>query len=89
MPPGEASRLEAERTIKWCFHIRQIYILKMRKLLKDCKQKVEVSLTRAAECIEVDDRINVCVDNRDIRLLQNHILRIVCTILSPVLNQFF
>ena len=53
MPSGEASRLEAERTIKWCFHIRQKYILKMRKLLKDCKQKVEVSLTRAAECLEV------------------------------------
>ena len=58
MPSGEASRLEAERIIKWCFHIRQKYILKIRKLLKDCKEKVEVSLTRGAECLEVDDRIN-------------------------------
>ena len=37
----------------------------MRKLLKDCKEKVEVSLTRAAECLEVDDRINaLCGQSR-------------------------
>ena len=38
----------------------------MRKLLKNCKQKVEVSVTRAAECLEVDDRINaLCGQSRD------------------------
>ena len=65
MPPGGTSRLEAERMIKWCFHIRQKYIMEMKKLLKDCKEKVEVSLTRTAECLEVDVRINaLCGESR-------------------------
>lgn len=49
MPSLSENRLEAERIAKWCFHIRELYILQMRRVLSKCKEKAEICLTRAAE----------------------------------------
>lgn len=47
-------RLEAERLVRWSFVARQKLITVMNKTLKSVKEKVEVCLTRSADCPAVN-----------------------------------
>ena len=67
-------RLEVEKVVRWCIHIRDSYIRNMNKMLTLLKNKSETCLTAFAECSTVDDKLCALCADLNIQLL----LKIIC-----------
>ncbi|XP_066589551.1 reticulocyte-binding protein homolog 1-like [Prorops nasuta] len=59
IPSITECRLQAQRIVKWCMYIRKTHITHMQKVLKQAKQKAEISITRYNELKENESVENI------------------------------
>lgn len=68
-------RLEAERILRWCMHIRDSYVRNMYKILALLKKKSEICLTLATECSTIDDKLHaLCGISRHTASSENYFI---------------
>jgi len=66
-------RLEAERIVRCCMHIRDSYVRNMYKILVVLKKKSEVCLSLANKCSTIDEKLRVfCGKSRHTASSENY-----------------